>query len=135
MTFLLKLPLISTLWTIKRVAEVFYVGYIHENFVLYITPAVELPPPQKISRANLYQNVDTRKYDPKRRNSITFLCRNPKGGFHKNRCFHSVLYNRSIISWVQHTFSLKQLYYFASGKWQILFSLIFHMNRLLETVR
>ena len=93
----LKLPLISTLWTIKRVAEVFYVGYIHENFVLYITPAVELPPPQKISRANLYQNVDTRKYDPKRRNSITFLCRNPKGGFHKNRCFHSVLQS---ISWV-----------------------------------
>ena len=64
-----------------------------------------------------------------------FLYQNPKGGFHKNRCFHSVLYNRSIISWVQHTFSLKQLYYFASGKWQILFSLIFHMNRLLETVR
>ena len=93
----LKLPLISTLRTIKRVAEVFYVGYIHENFVLYITPAVELPPPQKISRANLYQNVDTRKYDPKRRNSITFLCRNPKGGFHKNRCFHSVLQS---ISWV-----------------------------------
>ena len=118
----LKLPLISTLWTIKWVAEVFYVGYIHENFVLYITPAVELPPPQKISRANLYQNVDTRKYDPKRRNSITFLCRNPKGGFHKNRCFHSVLYSKSIISWVQHSFSLKQLYYFASGKWQILFS-------------
>ena len=75
----------------KRVAEVFCVGCIHENFILYITPAVELPPPQKISRANLYQNVDTRKYDPKRRNSITFLCRNPKGGFHKNRCFHSVL--------------------------------------------
>ena len=92
-----KLPLISTVWTIKRVAEVFCVGYIHENFVLYITPAVELPPPQKISRANLYQNVDTRKYDPKRRNSITFLCRNPKGGFHKNRCFHSVLQS---ISWV-----------------------------------
>ena len=92
-----KLPLISTLWTIKRVAEVFYVGYIHANFVLYVTPAVELPPPQKISRANLYQNVDTRKYDPKRRNSITFLCRNPKGGFHKNRCFHSVLQS---ISWV-----------------------------------
>ena len=93
-----KITLNFNLMNNKKSSWSFCVGYIHENFVLYITPAAELPLPQKISRANLYQNVDTRKYDPKRRNSITFLCWNPKGGFHKNRCFHSVLQS---ISWVR----------------------------------